>query len=197
MSSFWDKRYSSGEYAYGTEPNHFFKTRIQHLTPGKMLLPGEGEGRNAAYAAESGWNVHAYDSSRVAAKKAAELSDSRNVAIKYHVADIKDIHYPEDEFNCVALIFLHLPPADRIPFHKKMLNILKPGGTLLLEAFTKKQLKKNSGGPRNMEMLYSAEELRLDFSSASNLSIAEVEINLNEGTYHQGPASLLRVVAVK
>lgn len=197
MSSFWDERYSSEDYAYGTKPNQFLATRLQHLNPGNILFPGEGEGRNAVYAAELGWNVHAYDNSIAAARKAAKLAGSKNVTIHYKIADINEIHYSENEFNCIALIFLHLAPKDRIPFHKKMLNLLKPGGILLMEAFSKKQLEKSSGGPRNINMLYSKEELHADFSSASNLNLNETEIKLNEGTYHQGIASLIRVIAVK
>ncbi len=197
MSLFWNERYSSEGFAYGTEPNQFLKNQLQHLNPGKMLLPGEGEGRNAVYAAQLGWNVHAIDSSSVAAKKAVELSNSRNVMIQYTVTDINEIVYSENHFDCIAIIFLHLPPETRVSFHTRMLGFLKPGGTLLLEAFSKQQLKKNTGGPNNFNMLYSKEELHADFSSASKFVIEEAEVKLNEGTYHQGVASLVRVIAKK
>lgn len=197
MSLFWDERYSTTEFAYGTVPNQFLKAWLQHLSPGKILLPGEGEGRNAVYAAELGWNVHAYDSSKVAARKAAELSGSKNVTIHYKVADIKEIPYSENEFNCVAVIFLHLTPEERVFFHKKMLGLLKPGGLLLLEGFSKNQLERNTGGPKNINLLYSAEELQADFSTASKCVVEETEAGLNEGRYHQGTASLVRVIAVK
>lgn len=197
MSSFWNERYSSQNFAYGKEPNQFLKSRLQHLTPGKILLPGEGEGRNAVYAAQSGWDVYAMDSSSVAAKKAIEFSASKDVTIQYKVADLEDIEYSENEFDCIAVIFLHLAPEARVPFHKKILSFLKPGGMLLLEAFSKKQSEKNTGGPKNINMLYSKEELHADFSLASKYEIKETETELNEGIYHQGVASLIRVIAVK
>ena len=61
MKEFWNERYSQEAYAYGTEPNAFFKSRIDQLSPGKLLLPAEGEGRNAVYAATKGFEVSAYD----------------------------------------------------------------------------------------------------------------------------------------
>jgi hypothetical protein len=61
----WDERYNLPEYIYGTEPNQFLKNFIQKNKPGKILLPGDGEGRNSVYAAQSGWKVYAFDSSYV------------------------------------------------------------------------------------------------------------------------------------
>lgn len=197
MSLFWNERYSSPEFAYGKEPNQFLKSRLQNLTPGKILFPGEGEGRNAVYAAQLGWEVHAFDSSSVAAGKAAELSASKNVTIQYTVADVQEIYYEENSFDCIALIFVHLPPELRAGFHRKMLSFLKPGGVILLESFSKKQLERNTGGPKNIDMLHSKQELHGDFSLASKLEVKEAEAELNEGIYHQGIASLIRVIAVK
>lgn len=197
MSQFWNERFSTDEYAYGTTPNQFLKKQLQLLKPGKILFPAEGEGRNAVYAAELGWKVYAFDSSSEAAKKAEKLSASKNVSICYKLSDINDIQYAELEFDCIAVIFLHLHPEERISFHSKMLKLLKPGGIFLLEGFSKKQMERNTGGPKNINMLFSREELLNDFSSASICTIEEAEVKLNEGSYHQGIASLIRVIAVK
>jgi hypothetical protein len=59
MNNFWDERYADEEYVYGTTPNQYFKQELEKLTPGKILLPGEGEGRNAVFAATQGWKVTA------------------------------------------------------------------------------------------------------------------------------------------
>lgn len=197
MNVFWNERFASDEYAYGTSPNQFLKAQLQLLKPGKILFPAEGEGRNAVYAAELGWEVHAFDSSSEAAKKAKRLSDSRNVSIFYEISDINEIHYDEDEFDCIALIFFHLHPEYRSSFHTKMLTLLKPGGIILLEGFSKKQIERNSGGPKNFSLLYSKEELYSDFSCASTYDVREADVKLNEGSYHQGIASVIRVIAVK
>lgn len=197
MSQFWNERYASNDYAYGTHPNQFLKEQLQQLKPGKILFPAEGEGRNAVYAAELGWDVHAFDSSSEAAKKAARLSASKNLSINYNISDIDEINYHDNEFDCIALIFFHLHPEKRKSFHTKMINLLKPYGILLLEGFSKKQIKRNTGGPKNISMLFSKEELHNDFSSASTYDIRETEAKLNEGKYHKGIASLIRVIAVK
>lgn len=197
MSQFWNERYASDEYAYGTNPNEFLMDQLQHLKPGRILFPAEGEGRNAVYAAALGWDTHAFDSSSEAAKKAIRLSASRNVSVCYIISDIDELQYTENEFDCIALIFIHLHPEKRNAFHLKMLSLLKPGGTLILEGFSKKQIDKDSGGPKDINMLYSKEELHADFSSSSALRISEVDAELNEGSYHKGIASLLRVFAVK
>jgi SAM-dependent methyltransferase len=197
MSKFWNERFASDEYAYGTSPNQFLKNQLQLLKPGKILFPAEGEGRNAVYAAELGWEVHAFDSSSEAAKKAKRLSDSRNVTISYKISDISEIHYDKKEFDCIALIYFHLHPEYRCIFHAKMLNLLKPGGIILLEGFSKKQIERDSGGPKNLSMLYSKEEMHIDFSCASTYDIREAEVKLNEGSYHQGTASVIRLIAVK
>ncbi len=197
MSEFWNERFASDVYAYGTNPNQFLKTQLQLLKPGKILFPAEGEGRNAVYAAELGWEVHAFDSSSEAAKKAERLSASRNVSINYEISDLSEIHYDEHEFDCIALIFFHLHPDNRNSFHAQMLNLLKPGGILLVEGFSKKQIGRNTGGPKNINMLFSKEELQNDFHSASTYDIREDDVKLNEGIYHQGIASVIRVIAVK
>ena len=56
MKEFWDTRYAEIDFAYGKTPNTFFKDSIDKLTPGKLLLPADGEGRNAVYAATKGWD---------------------------------------------------------------------------------------------------------------------------------------------
>ena len=89
QSNFWDERYSSEEYVYGVEPNQFFKQVLDKIpVPGKLLLPGEGEGRNAVYAAKCGWLVDAYDQSINAQKKALKLAEINDVIINYSVVDL-------------------------------------------------------------------------------------------------------------
>jgi SAM-dependent methyltransferase len=122
MSEFWNKRYALKEYVYGTEPNLFFKNQFIKLSPGKILFPAEGEGRNAVYAAKLGWDVYAFDSSTEAKKKAEWLAEENSVEIKYHVNDMETADYPLDFFDCIILIFAHFHPFERNYFHNKLLS---------------------------------------------------------------------------
>ena len=152
-SNFWDERYSSHEYVYGIDPNEFFKQQIKNILPGKLLLPGEGEGRNAVYAAKHGWLVEAFDQSTNAQIKALNLAKKNNVNINYSVIDLKKLTPAENYYNAAAIIFVHFDSEERSVFHQSIIDSLKPGGKLILEVFSKNQLGKNSGGPQNIEML--------------------------------------------
>lgn len=194
MKEYWDHRYSHEDYAYGTKPNEFFKTQIDKLTPGKILLPAEGEGRNAVYAALKGWEVYAFDFSEEGKKKAQKLADRAGVKIYYSISTIEDIEYSENFFDVIAIIFAHLPENKRRMFHQKMQKYVKNEGLIILEGFSKSQYYRTSGGPRNIEILFSTNELRKDFSLIKKARIREEEVILNEGYYHQGMASVIRFI---
>lgn len=197
MSQFWNERYAAEEYIYGTEPNQFYREQLEKLPPGKILFPAEGEGRNAVYAATKGWQVSAFDASAEAKKKAENLAREKNVEIDYQIADYEKVSFPKESFDCLALIYAHMPPLKRKEYHQKLASFLKPGGTLILEGFSKKQIENNTGGPRNAEMLFLEEELRNDFNFFSELSVSETDVNLDEGNFHQGKAAVIRVVGKK
>jgi SAM-dependent methyltransferase len=197
MNEFWNERYATQEYVYGTKPNSFFKAQVEQTVPGKILFPAEGEGRNAVYAARKGWNVFAFDSSSEAKKKADLLAEAHSVKIKYSVHDIETAEYQTGFFDCIVLIFAHFHPFERSYFHNKLLSYLKPGGTIILEGFSKKQMQFNSGGPRNPEMLFSKEEIKNDLKSLQKIELQETITDLNEGRFHQGPASVIRMIGFK
>jgi hypothetical protein len=197
-SNFWDERYSSKEYVYGTEPNQFFKEQIDKFSsPGKLLLPGEGEGRNAVYAAKQGWLVDAFDQSTIAQKKALKLAEEYNVNINYKVVDLIKFTPTTNHYNAAAIIFVHFGHPVRKIFHNKIIESLKPSGKLILELFSKNQLGKNSGGPQNLEMLYSLEDIKNDFKKMKTIFLEEKNVILNEGDKHGGDASVIRYVGEK
>jgi SAM-dependent methyltransferase len=195
--NFWNERYSSDEYAFGTEPNQFFKEQIDKMQPGTILLPADGEGRNAVYAAVNGWKVTAFDQSNEAKKKAMKLAQMKQVDIEYIVSDMENIKLPEQYFDAIALIFIHLPAEKRAEYYTKLLNSLKPGGTFILECFSKDQLKYSSGGPKDESMLLSKTDIENDFKSYEIIKLDQEIIFLNEGSYHQGEASVIRLVLSK
>ncbi|MFW5644498.1 MAG: class I SAM-dependent methyltransferase [Bacteroidota bacterium] len=197
MKEFWNQRYDIDEFVYGENPSHFFGERLWDQKFGRLLLPGEGEGRNAVYAAKKGWFVHAFDYSNVAAAKAIKFSRKEQVRFEYQIADVRNFKTAEDFYHLIAIAFLHLPPEERICFHKEMIKSLKPGGTIIAEYFSKKQIDLNSGGPKNIDMLYDESELREDFKSLNILEIEEKLVEQEGGKVHDGEAWVIQLVGKK
>jgi SAM-dependent methyltransferase len=197
-NDFWNERYSSEEYVYGENPNHFLKEQLEKITvPGKLLLPGEGEGRNAVYAAKLGWEVEAYDQSTTGKLKAIILADKNNVKINYHIEDLLEFTPSKNFYDAVAIIYVHLNTKLRKSFNEKIIEALKPGGKIILELFSKDQLGKTSGGPQDLEMLYSLDEIKKDFGSLKAIILKEETINIEEGEKHSGEANVVRFVGEK
>lgn len=196
-ADYWDERYASNEYVFGKEPNEYFKKCIDKLPVGKILIPAAGEGRDAVYAALLGWDVIAFDQSKVAQQKAFELTRNDGVIIHYSVCDMEDFIMKENEYDAIAIIYFHLMPEIRIPFFQKVCRSLKKDGVLILEAFNYKQLINSSGGPKNSEMLLTKEILSNEFSSLQIFENLEEEIILKEGEGHVGKADVVRFMAKK
>ncbi|MDF1547093.1 MAG: class I SAM-dependent methyltransferase [Bacteroidales bacterium] len=197
MKEFWDSRYAEKEFAYGELPNSYFKQELEKLTPGKLLLPAEGEGRNAVFAAKLGWDVQAVDLSEKGKEKTLRLAAKNNVSIKYHVSNLLDYQYIKNGYDAVVLIFAHFPSEMRNIIHKKLIYSLKSGGIILMEVFSKKQITRESGGPKSIELLYDINELLLDFEDFEILEATETQTELDEGTFHRGIAEVIRIKAQK
>ncbi len=195
MNNMWNERYAQEEYVYGKEPNEFFSQELIKHKAGKILLPAEGEGRNAVYAAKLGWKVYAFDSSSEAIKKTKNLVSENKVEITYNLFSFEDVDYPNDFFDVIGLFYAHT--LLREDNHKKLIRFLKPEGTVILEGFSKEQINNNTGGPRKVEMLFSKEELQSDFIELSELKIWKEESHLNEGEHHQGKSAVIRLIGKK
>jgi len=196
MKEFWDDRFGSEDYVYGTAPNEFFKEQLDKFEPGKLLLPGEGEGRNAVYAASKSWEVTAVDYSVIARKKALRLADRNDVQIDYSLMDLRYLRC-RNGFDAIGLVFIHFRPEQRIAFHHHLIDCLKKGGIIIAEFFHKRQLENKTGGPPAIEMLYDEKELRDDFRSLRIGLLEEKKVHLTEGSYHKGIADVVRLVAKK
>ena len=197
MKSFWNERYAAQEYVYGETPNAFFKAQLEKLSPGRLLLPCEGEGRNAVFAAQMGWEVEAFDQSEVGRDKAFRLAKRKAVQINYQICDWSEASYPAESFDAIALIFAHLPAALRATAHQQLIPYLKPGGTLILEGFNPRQLQYQTGGPKDPSMLFTEAMLQQDFAELELLELYETEEELDEGPYHSGVAAVIRLVGRK
>lgn len=196
MKQFWDERYAEPHFVYGEAANAFFESKLKELAPGKLLLPCEGEGRQAIYAAAQGWEVDAFDQSEVGREKALQWAAKAGLSFRYTLQDATS-YRPKAEYDAVALIFAHLPATHRQQFHRNMAAALQPGGVLLLEGFTPAQLAYTSGGPKDISMLFTVEMLQADFASLEIEWLEEKQVVLNEGPYHQGEAAVIRLIARK
>ncbi len=196
MKQFWDERYAEPHFVYGEAPNAFFEDKLKDFAPGKLLLPCEGEGRQAMHAAALGWEVDAFDQSEAGRDKALQWAAKSGRSFRYELQDASS-YQPKAEYDAVALIFAHLPPAQRQNFHRNMAAALRPGGVLLLEGFTPAQLAYTSGGPKDPAMLFTAAMLQADFATLEIEMLEEQLVVLNEGPYHQGEAAVIRLIARK
>ena len=199
----WDNRYADKEYAYGIKPNQFFKASLDtYNLNGKILLPAEGEGRNALYAAKKNLEVFAFDISIEGKNKALKLAENENVNINYEVGDFFKLNLLNEKFDAAALIFAHFPPNILAEYHKKIAELLKPNGIIILEAFGKNhfELQKenpNAGGPKNIDFLFSKETIKKDFPNFEILLLEEKEIKLDEGKFHTSKSNVIRFIGKK
>ncbi|MBU0644378.1 MAG: bifunctional 2-polyprenyl-6-hydroxyphenol methylase/3-demethylubiquinol 3-O-methyltransferase UbiG [Alphaproteobacteria bacterium] len=132
MKQFWNDRYNQSDYVYGEQPNAFLQEQLSEIVPGRLLLPGEGEGRNAVWAQKAGWKVTAIDFSDIAREKALALARRQGLpGLDYQVGDILGYAYPAHTFDAIALIFIHLDQMQRPVFHRKLVQALKPGGLMI------------------------------------------------------------------
>ncbi len=201
MSQSWDERYDTEAYIYGTLPNVWFKDNLSVLPPGNLLLPAEGEGRNAVFAASIGWNVTAFDYSEVAKNKALLLAKQNQVSVNYIVGNFSDVALSTEGYDCISFIFAHVPFPERVLVTGNLIANLKPGGTIIFEGFSKRQAEYQqiykSGGPKEQDLLFSIQELECTFRELTITYLEEVEVDLMEGDFHRGKASVIRMRAFR
>jgi SAM-dependent methyltransferase len=198
----WDQRYADNEFAYGEDPNNYLKQQLELLKPGKILFAAEGEGRNAVFAAKLGWTVSAFDISVEGQMKALKLAEKNHIAIDYQVGELDTLDYIESQFDVIALIYAHFPAKIKSSIHQTLDKYLSAGGIIIFEAFSKNHLdyiakNEKMGGPKDIESLFSIDEVTADFKNYEILELQETEIDLNEGLYHKGQASVIRFVGRK
>lgn len=201
-TAFWDERYQNLDFAYGKEPNLFFKEELQKLKTGTILLPADGEGRNGVYASKLGWDVTATDLSIEGKNKAQKLAYESGVPLKYVVGDIQNLEFPKESFDTIGLIYAHFSAWKISAIHQKLVTLLKPKGYIIFEAFSKNHLdyqKDNQkiGGPKDIDMLFSIEQIQQDFTGFEIQVLEEKEVFLNEGDCHNGKGSVIRFIGKK
>ena len=191
-AAMWDERFSQAEPVYGEQPNKYLRAQIHRLAPGaSVLVPGDGYGRNGLWLAKRGFRVHTVDLSPVGVERARNAARDAGLSLTIEQADLSIWDWPQNQFDAVFSIFVHLFPNVRPAIHANILRALVPGGLCILEAFTPAQLKFSSGGPKQVDLLYSAEILRQDFAAAEILDLEEATVSLDEGRMHSGPGAVV------
>ncbi len=193
----WDERYAVDGWAFGTDPNDFLRQEAHRIPPGRVLCLGEGEGRNAVFLAEQGYEVVGVDRSQVGMDKAQGLAQERGVFIETVVSSIEDFDLTEGEWQGIISVFFHLPPELRKKVNQAVVKGLAPGGILILESFTPQQLEFGTGGPPHPERLVSLATLEEEFEGLKFLLSQETEREIREGRMHTGWSSVAQVVGVR
>ncbi|MEO5582903.1 MAG: class I SAM-dependent methyltransferase [Saprospiraceae bacterium] len=198
----WNDRYKKEEFAYGELPNNYLKVQLEKLNPGTILFPAEGEGRNAVFAAKLGWKVSAFDISIEGKNKALCLAARNKVTIEYQVGELQSLHFSTEPFDVISLIYAHFPADIKSAYHRTLNQYLRKGGYIIFEAFSKNHLdyiamNEKVGGPKDVGMLFSIDEIKSDFEHFHIIELEEKEIELNEGVFHNGIGSVIRFVGRK
>ena len=195
----WEGRYGVPDYIFGKAPNYFLAA-CKALLPrsGKVLAVADGEGRNGVWLAEQGLDVVAIEFSPAAQLKAKALAKERGVKVDFELCDVHDWNYPEADFDVVVEIFTQFSsPAERAKKWAGMRKALKPGGLLIIQGYTPKQLQYGTGGPKQVENLYTQAMLEAAFRGFRDMRIVEEEVEMHEGTAHGGMSAVINFTARK
>lgn len=196
QQEFWNNKFSQADYFYGLNPNRFLASQINLLKNHKKLLClGEGEGRNAIFFAKNGFEVSAIDASNLGLEKLQNRAIEENINIKTICMDLNDWEV-KTKYDVIVASYLHMYKNEREKLFQKIEDSLNTNGYFIAEFFSTKQLSYKSGGPKDLDLLYTVE----DFSNHFNLckkNITEEIVTLDEGIGHQGEACVIRVVVQK
>jgi cyclopropane fatty-acyl-phospholipid synthase-like methyltransferase len=195
----WDERYSGEDYLFGTEPNAFLAAQRHRFAPGQRVLAlADGEGRNGVFLARQGLEVLSVDISRVALAKAERLAACDRVALRTECADLARWDWGEARFDAVVAIFIQFAgPTLRDLIFARTKTALKPGGLVLLEGYRPEQLGYRTGGPPDVENLYTEDMLRTAFADFTLLHLESHDSVIHEGSGHNGLSALIDLVARK
>jgi SAM-dependent methyltransferase len=193
----WNRRFAGQSFLFGTAPNAWLREHADRWRPGdRVLCVADGEGRNSVWLAGRGVVVDAFDIAEVGVAKARTLAAERGVAVNFAVSDCDAYVWPKAACDGVAAIFVQFAdPASRESLFLNMKSCLKPGGTLVLQGYTPKQLEYKTGGPPFASHLYTETLLRKAFADLDIVELREYEAELTEGSGHRGHSALIGLVA--
>jgi len=195
----WNDRYSEAGYLFGTEPAQFLKEHASYLKAGdRALAVADGEGRNSVFMAEAGLNVTAMDASHIAIEKAKALAMARKVAVDFIEADITHWDWSENQYDMVVAVFIQfVGPEGRSDIFNGMIKTVKPGGLIMLHGYTPEQVALGTGGPSQIENMYTVDILQNAFADFEMLELKAYGRHVDEGKGHSGQSALIDMVARK
>ena len=195
----WQQRFAQPGYLFGTAPNAFLKSQAPLLRKGQTALAvADGEGRNGVFLAEQGLDVLSVDYSPLAQAKVQKLAAERGVTLRTEQGDMTNWTWPAEAFDVVAAIFIQFAtPPERAKIFAGIKRTLKPGGLLLMQGYRPKQIEYKTGGPSDVQRLYTREMLEAAFADFSSLDISEHDSVIEEGAGHAGLSALIDVVGRK
>jgi cyclopropane fatty-acyl-phospholipid synthase-like methyltransferase len=195
----WEARFAAPGYAFGKEPAAFLKAQALRLpASGKALSIADGEGRNGVWLAQQGLDVLAIDFSPAALQKSRALAAERGVTVTIELADITTWRWPAAAYDVIAAIFIQfVTPAERSELFANIKSALKPGGLLLLHGYRPEQLRYRTGGPQEVDRMYTRELLEAAFGDMTQIEIFEHDSLVSEGSSHVGMSALIDLVAIK
>lgn len=196
-AAIWNKRFDNEGYIFGLEPNEYLRAHAHLLTPkGRVLSVADGEGRNSIWLSRQGMRVDAFDISKVGVAKAGKLALEAGVAVNFSVSDCDQWSWPVDTYDAVAAIFVQFAdPPMRERLFANIVRSLKPGGLLVLQGYTPRQLEYKTGGPPILSHLYTEDLIRSSFPTLKILELSDYEADLTEGTQHLGRSALMGFIA--
>lgn len=190
----WNERYAAAGYAYGTEPNDFLAAHAAQIPPGRVLCLAEGQGRNAVWLAQQGYEVTAVDLSEIGLAKAQQLAAERGVSIATVQADLAEYEIEPNAWDGIVSIFCHLPAPIRRRLFGQVPAGLRPGGVFLLEAYRPKQLEFGTGGPASAELLVPLADVQTELPGLTWEIAQEIEREVQEGQYHHGYSAVTQLL---
>ena len=193
----WDQRYSTDEYVYGMDANDFLRLAVDHSQPGNALCLAEGEGRNAVWLAEQGFNVTAVDSSQVGLKKARQMAEKRGVTIQTIHQDLANFQILPNQWDLIISIFAHTPINIRSRIHHQVVKNLKTNGVFILEAYRPEQLNYKTGGPPTADLMMNLKTLQSELQGLEFQHAEELVREVHEGRLHHGEGSVVQIIARK
>lgn len=196
--AFFDERYNSEEFFYGTNANDFLQEKSLALYSNSLILSmGEGEGRNSVYLAQKGHRIIAVDESAIGLNKAQKFAQLNNVQIETIACDISQFDFVDNTYDAIISIWFHLPSQLRKIIHSKCVKALKPGGFFILEAYTPEQLNYGTGGPKDVDMLMRLIDLKSELQGLKLINETETVRMVKEGKGHDGMSAVVQILGQK
>lgn len=198
LQAFWNARYATEEFVYGTAPNDFLIQVAPRVAPrSRVLCVADGEGRNSVWLAQQGHRVTALDVAAKGMAKAAQLARAAAVELQTVVADVTKYDFGRGCWDAVVSIFLHLPATARRAVHRRCIEALVPGGLFVYEAYGPEQLGRGTGGPPEPHLLHPLAEVLADCAGCIIEHRASLVRHIAEGRLHRGDGAVIQLLARK